>query len=73
MIHSALILGLAGGSAILKVVKHDSTRDGSQACADLIEWYEGQGSLEAIAKCAMEMLQMLQLTQGTRYMEQMAA
>jgi hypothetical protein len=37
-----MILGLAGGTAILKVVKHDSTRDGSQACADLIEWYEGR-------------------------------
>jgi hypothetical protein len=56
VIHSALILGLAAGTAILKVVKHDATRDGAQAWADLIEWYEGQGSMEAIAKRAMETL-----------------
>ena len=67
VIHSALILGLAGGTAILKVVKYDSTRDGAQAWADLIEWYEGQGSMEAIAKRAMETLQTLQLTRGTRF------
>ena len=66
VIHSALVLGLAGGTAILKVVKHDLSRDGALAWADLIEWYEGQGSMEAIAKRAMETLQTLQLTRGTR-------
>jgi hypothetical protein len=54
IIFSALILGLAAGTAILKVVKHDSTRDGAQAWADLVKWYKGEGSMEAIAKRAMD-------------------
>jgi hypothetical protein len=58
---------LAGGTAILKVVKHDTTRDGALAWADLMEWYKGQGSMEAIAKRAMETLQTLQLTRRTMY------
>ena len=64
-IHAALTIALAGGTAILRVELFASNRDGRSAWVSLVEWYEGQGSTNSVAKRAMTVLHSLKLTRST--------
>jgi hypothetical protein len=65
LLHSALVMATAQGTAILKVEKFRPTADGRGAWMALRDWYEGQGSNEAVAKRAMKMLHSSKLTSAT--------
>ena len=53
LLHSALMMVMAEGTAILKVEKFHPTADGRGAWMALRDWYEGQGSNESVAKRAL--------------------
>jgi hypothetical protein len=50
LLHSALMMAMAEGTAILKVEKFRPMADGRGAWMALHDWYEGQGSNELVAK-----------------------
>ena len=64
-IHAALTMSLAGGTAILRVEQFSASRNGHAAWKSLVDWYEGQGSTNSVAKRAMSVLHNLKLTRST--------
>ena len=66
LLHSALTMATAEGTAILKVEKFRPMADGRGAWMALRDWYEGQGSNESIAKRAMKLLHTSRFTSTTQ-------
>ena len=65
LLHAALTMATAKGTAILRVEKFRLESDGRGAWMSLRDWYEGQGSNESIAKRAMKILHTTKFTSQT--------
>ena len=65
LFHAGLTVATAKGMAITKVDKFKKTHDGVRAWTELLNYYEGQGSSESIAKWAMNTLHSYKLTRST--------
>jgi len=64
-LQSILEFSLAAGTALSRVTRYSKSQDGKTAWVNLCEWFHGQGSQEAIAKMALEVLTTHKLTMNS--------
>ena len=53
---------LAKSTAVSRVNRHSKTKDGRGSWLVLVDWYEGQGSIEVLAKKALKIIMSHKLT-----------